>query len=138
MAEQVTLRIITPDKIALDTTVSSVVLPGLDGSMGMLARHAPMVTALDSGDLTYRTATGDGHVFVSGGFAEVRDNTVRVVTQSGERADEIDEARAREAEQRARERVAAGTRPGGDPVDLLRAQGSLRRALMRQRVKKRG
>jgi F-type H+-transporting ATPase subunit epsilon len=128
-----TLRVITPDRIALDQSVASVRLPGLDGSIGVLPRHAPMIAALDAGLLRYRTTPGGPEevLFVAGGFAEVRDNTLRVVSEAGEKPAEIDENRAREAEKRARERIAAGKADGGEPLDLLRADAALRRALMR-------
>ena len=126
-----TLRVITPDKIALDSTVSSVTVPATDGQIGILPRHAPMIAALDTGLLRYTADGKKGALFVSGGFAEVRGETVRVVTEAGERPDEIDEARAKEAEKRARERIAAGKTAEGDPIDLLRAEAALRRALLR-------
>lgn len=126
-----TLRVITPDKIALDKQVSSVVVPGVDGKIGILPRHAPMIAALDPGILTYTADGKKSPLFVSGGFAEVRGDTVRVVTEAGERPDEIDEPRAREAEKRARERLAVGKGATGDPIDLLRADAALKRALMR-------
>jgi F-type H+-transporting ATPase subunit epsilon len=129
-----TLRVITPERIVLDLSVRSVRIPGLDGSIGILPRHAPMVAALDTGLLRYKTGPTEEIVFVSGGFAEVRDDTVRVVTEAGERPAEIDEERAREAEKRARERLAQ-TRAQGEPLDLLRAEASLRRALMRLRTR---
>jgi len=127
-----TLRVITPDRIALDASVASVRLPGLDGSIGVLPRHAPMIAALDAGLLRYRASPGGPEqvLFVSGGFAEVRDDTLRVVSEAGEKPAEIDESRAREAEKRARERIAAGTAEG-EPLDMLRAEAALQRALMR-------
>jgi F-type H+-transporting ATPase subunit epsilon len=70
-------------------------------------------------------------MFVSGGFAEVRDNTVRVVAEAGERPAEIDEVRAREAEARARERISHDRVESGEPIDLLRAEYALKRALLR-------
>src|SRR5215831_2804326 len=110
MAGTLTLRVITPDKIALDQSVASARIPGLDGSIGILPRHAPMIAALDAGLLHYRAQAGGQEeiLFVAGGFAEVRDDTLRLVTQAGEKPEEIDEARAREAEKRARERISAG------------------------------
>src|SRR5262245_32093969 len=108
MAGSLTLRVITPDRIALDQPVESVRVPGADGQLGVLPRHAPMVAVLDVGILRYRAEGKPQAMFVSGGFCEVRDNTVRVVTEAGERPQEIDEARAREAEQRARERISQG------------------------------
>lgn len=136
MAGELTLRIITPEKIALDTVADSVRVPAADGSMGILKRHAPMVAALDSGLLRFKADGQETVMFVAGGFAEVRSNTVRVVTEAGERAQEIDVERALAAEKRARERLAARTSPGRDPVDLLRAEASLRRAIMRIRAKR--
>jgi F-type H+-transporting ATPase subunit epsilon len=135
MAGTLTLRVITPERIALDTQVQSVRVPGTDGSLGILPRHAPMVAALDTGLLHYRIEGQEQLLFVSGGFAEVRSGTVRVVTEAGERPEEIDEARAREAEQRARARLAGTLEPvAGEPLDLVRAELALRRALWRQRA----
>jgi F-type H+-transporting ATPase subunit epsilon len=136
MAGTLTLRVITPDRIALDRSVASVRLPGLDGSIGVLPRHAPMIAALDAGLLRYRETPGgkENVLFVSGGFAEVRGDTLRVVSEAGEHPAEIDEARAREAEARARERLSIKIAEG-EPVDLLRAEAALRRALMRLRAR---
>jgi len=127
MANPITLRVITPDAVALDTTVDSVVLPGLDGQMGILARHATMVTALNMGELRYKQNGTERSMFVSGGFAEVRNNTLRVVTEAGEDARSIDAARAKAAEVRAKERLAKGD----EEIDSVRAEAALRRAVMR-------
>jgi F-type H+-transporting ATPase subunit epsilon len=134
-----TLRVITPNKIALDQQVESVIVPAVDGKLGILPRHAPMIAALDTGILEYREKMGGPKqaLFVSGGFAEVHGETVRVVTEAGEKPAEIDEARAKEAEQRARERLANARNnaaAAGDPIDLLRAESALLRAVMRQRA----
>lgn len=131
MADTLTLRVITPERIVLDQAVSAVRVPALDGSIGILARHANMVAALDVGVLSYRTDGAERTLFVSGGFAEVRANTVRVVTEAGEKPAEIDEERARAAEARARERLAAARATVGEPIDLVRAEAALRRALLR-------
>jgi len=108
MADSLTLRVITPEAIVVDTTASTVKFPGLDGLMGVLPRHAPMVAALDAGHLSW---TEDGvarNMFISGGFAEVRDNTVRIVTEASEPASEIDVDRAERSAERARERLRGG------------------------------
>ena len=132
MAGQLTLRVLTPDKIVADTAVESVRLPGLDGSIGILPRHAPMIAAIDAGLLRFREQPGGREevLFVSGGFAEVRDNTLRVVSEAGEKPEEIDEARAREAEKRARELLSVKV-VDGEAIDLARAEAALRRALAR-------
>lgn len=129
--QSLTLRIITPERIALDESVDSVRIPGLDGSIGILPRHAPMVAALDAGLLRYKQRGVERVLFVSGGFAEVRANTVRVVCEAGERPADIDPERARAAEKRARERLDAARTTQGEPIDLVRAEAALRRALMR-------
>jgi len=133
MAGTLTLRVITPERVALDRSVASVRLPALDGSMGVLPRHAPMIAALDAGLLRYREQPGGPEqvLFVSGGFAEVRGETLRVVSEAGEKPAEIDLERAREAEKRARERLAQRREEGGAPIDLVRAEAALRRALAR-------
>ncbi len=126
-----TLRVITPERIVLDQVVESVRLAGLDGQLGVLPRHAPMVAALDLGLLRYRAGGQESVIFCAGGFAEVHGDTLRVVTQAGERPEEVDEARAREAEKRARERLDQARLPSGEPLDVIRAEISLRRALLR-------
>ncbi len=136
MAGELTLRVITPDTIVVDETAESVRIPAADGSMGILPRHAPMVAALDTGVLTYKSGGQEHALFVSGGFAEVRGKTLRLVTQAGEKATEIDEERARAAEERARQRVEEARATGRrSEIDMLRAQAALRRALMRIRAR---
>jgi F-type H+-transporting ATPase subunit epsilon len=130
-----TLRIITPERVILDEAVDSVSVTATDGGMGIFPKHAGMVTALDPGELTYKTSSGELSLFVAGGFAEVRGDTIRVLTAAGEPWTEIDEERAREAEVRARERLnmtRAGAKPDG--VDMARARASLQRALARIRL----
>ncbi len=126
-----TLRVITPDRIALDEQVESVRLDAIGGSLGVLPRHAPMVAALDLGLVRYRTGGRERVLFCAGGFAEVHGDTLRIVTQASERPQDIDEARIQAAEKRARERLDVGRNAGGDPIDILRAESSLRRALLR-------
>jgi F-type H+-transporting ATPase subunit epsilon len=135
MAGELTLRVITPDRIAVDATAESIRFPAADGLMGVLPRHAPMVAALDAGVLMYRSGGREHTLFVSGGFAEVRDDTVRLVTQAGEAAADIDVERAREAERRARERLDEARAGERKDVDVLRAEAALRRAVLRLRVR---
>ena len=138
MAESITLRIITPERIVLDTDAADVRFPALDGYMGILPGHAPMVAALAPGELLFRDAGGEQSIFVSGGFAEVRDNTVRVVTEAGERPHEIDVERARAAGKRARELLATRKLHTGEPIDTARAEAALLRSLQRLRTKENG
>jgi F-type H+-transporting ATPase subunit epsilon len=131
MAGQLTLRVITPDAIVLDEQATYVAIPGTDGSIGILPRHAAMVAALDTGVLHYKQDGKDQTLFVNGGFAEVRGSTVRVVSEAGERSLEIDEERAQAAEKRALERLKQGQGSDDAEFDVLRAEAALRRAQYR-------
>lgn len=138
MAESITLRVITPEAVALDTTAEAVNLPGLDGQLGVLNRHAPMVAALGVGELAFGAPGGaKEHLFMAGGFAEVRNNTVRVVCDAAERPTDIDVDRASRAAERARERIRTRESAPDEEFDVLRAEMSLRRALMRISVAQR-
>ncbi|MAF65822.1 MAG: ATP synthase F1 subunit epsilon [Planctomycetes bacterium] len=136
---ELTLRVITPERIVVDTTVASVRVPGLDGDMGIFPHHAAMASALDAGFVRYRAGGEERMLFVDGGFAEVRGGTVRVLTAAGEESQEIDVERAKKAEERARGRIArrgeALVRESA--IDFLRAEAALRRALLRQQLGRR-
>ena len=132
MASELTLRVITPERIVTDTTASSVRVPALDGDMGVFPRHAAMVATLKPGVLRYKEAGIETVMFVAGGFAEVRDNTVRVLTSAGEPPEDIDAERAQAAKDRARHRL-TGSRvtDRGEPIDMIRAESALQRAVQR-------
>jgi F-type H+-transporting ATPase subunit epsilon len=132
--EAITLRVITPEAIVVDTTAADVRFPALDGLMGILPRHAPMVAALDAGALTWTEGGQRREMFVAGGFAEVRAGTVRVVTEASEPASEIDAERAEKAAERARERLHSRKAADQEVFDGARAEASLRRAMMRLSV----
>ena len=137
MAEQLTLRIITPERTVVDTPASSVRVPATDGSMGIFPRHAAMVAALDAGELIFKQDGEETRLFVAGGFADVRDNTLRILTPAGEKPEEIDVERAQEAERRARERLKplrTDLTAESAEIDVMRATAALRRAIMRLKV----
>ena len=105
-----------------------VIAPGLDGQLGILPKHAPLMTVLKPGELTVKkSGEDDMYVAVSGGFMEVIGNRVSVLADACERSDEIDEARAELAMQRAQERLAQH----GSDMELERAMSSLQRAQIR-------
>ncbi|HKB15409.1 MAG TPA: ATP synthase F1 subunit epsilon [Planctomycetota bacterium] len=129
------LHVLTPERTVVDAEVASVRVPVHDGSIGILARHAPLVAPVGIGILSLRKPGGAvEEIFVNEGFVEVRDNVVRVVSETGERSDEIDLARAKEAEARARERIASRVKVD---VDLDRAERALLRSIARQRLAER-
>lgn len=121
------LRVVTPDRVVFDRKVRSVVFMGVDGSYGILPRHAPLMTATRPGIVTITLTDGQvEEMLVTDGFAEMRDNVLSLITEAGERVEDIDVERAKEAEQKARERLAGerGKSPLSDPA--------LQRALLRQ------
>ncbi len=125
------LEIVTPERIVLSQDAVSVVVPGSEGSLGILANHAPLMAELTVGELKMRDPDGHEERYaVSGGFMEVADNTVRILADAAERAEEIDVARAEQALARARERLAAADAN----MDLVRAEIALKRALNRLHV----
>ena len=122
------LEIITAEREVYSDEVDMVVAPGIDGQLGILPRHAPLMTILKAGELTVRKeGEEDMYVAVSGGFMEVLGNRVSILADACERSDEIDEERAQQAVQRAQERLANR----GDDMELERAMASLRRAQVR-------
>lgn len=89
------LEIVTPEKKVFDETVDSVTVPTATGEVGILPNHAPLISALKSGILTYSNRGTSEKLVVSGGFVEVSANKVSVLTDIAERADEIDVEAAR-------------------------------------------
>jgi F-type H+-transporting ATPase subunit epsilon len=131
---KIKLDIVTAERVVLSEDVDFVSAPGIDGILGILPRHAPLVTALNVGELRYKK-DGDEFTFaIGGGFMEVRPDKVTVLADTAERAEEIDEMRAEEA--RARARQLLQEKPHAD-IEFARIERSLRRAELRLRVAKR-
>ena len=127
------LEIVTAERILFEGEVDVVVVPGADGEIGVLPKHAALMTVLQPGELRYRTGDSEEQFVVTGGFVDVRGDRVSVLADAAEHIDEIDMARVEEAIARAQERIAEQR---GD-VDLERALGSLRRARVRLNVTRR-
>ena len=131
LPDTIQLVIVTPQRQILKETVSEVTLPGADGYLGVLPGHAPLITELGVGELTYRAKDGQaGLLAVIRGFAEVLPDRVSVLAETAEFAEDIDLARAEAALKRAQERIAKG----GENIDWDRATLSLARALVRIQV----
>ena len=132
MANLFKLTVHTPEATLLDQEVLSVTAPGAEGYLGVLAHHAPLITALRAGKLSIRKTDGQmDHYAVGGGFLEVADNHATVLADSCEHTDSIDVSRAREAEKRARQFLHAR----GSRMDSLLAEAALERALNRIRIR---
>jgi len=128
---RIQLELVAPDRAVARGPVLEVTLPGKDGYLGILPGHAPLLTELKPGELSY-TQDGVAHyVAVSWGFAEVLPDRVIVLAQTSERAEEIDAERAQRSRQRAEERL---KKPSDAEVDRERAQAALERAMARLEV----
>jgi F-type H+-transporting ATPase subunit epsilon len=126
------LEIRTPERTVYEGEASSVQIPTSDGLMGVLPRHAPLLADVGSGLLSVTEAAGGAviEMTVHHGFVEVGDNQVRVVCEAGELPDDLDAARADDAEQRARERLKGKV----SDIDIPRARASLQRAIWRKKL----
>ena len=126
-----TLTIVTPEEVIFEDEVVSIVAPGSEGYLGILTDHAPLITALVPGKLTVKDKGGGESVFsLSGGFLEVSDNVATVLADAVEPEEKIDVERARQALERAKERLQTKSQE----IDVARAQAALSRALNRIRV----
>ncbi len=125
------LRIVSPDRTVVDRKVAGVRFLGVDGGYGILPNHAPLLTAIASAGSVQITELDGQQVdlFVSDGFAQVQDNVLTLVCEAGEFAYEIDLARVRAAEQKAREKLAGLDRLS---AEYVKAEASLRKATMRE------
>jgi len=127
------LEVLTRERRVLLTQVTEAVVPGFDGYLGILAGHAPLVTALGVGQLTLQTPEKGvkERIAISGGFMEVRPEKTVVLAETAERAEEIDAARAKAALDRAKQRLAESAYA---EIDTERAKRALLRALNRLRT----
>lgn len=127
------LEIITAERRLLTEEVDLVVAPGIEGELGILPHHAPLLTVLKPGELRIRKGGQDQYFAVAGGFMEVIANQVTILADAAEHPDEIDLERAQTAMRRAQERLTQRT----EQVDVERALASLRRAQIRVEVARR-
>jgi F-type H+-transporting ATPase subunit epsilon len=133
LPDSIELIVVTPERQIVREKVVEVVVPGLDGELGILPGHAPLITELGIGELRYRTSASGNLVplAIISGFAEVLPDRVTVLAETAERPEEIDVSRAEAALARAQKRVAAASDPN---VDWDRASLALQRALIRIQV----
>ena len=118
------LEITTAERQVYGEEVDMLIAPGIDGQLGILPRHAPLMTILQPGELTIRKGGADTFFAVTGGFMEVLGDRVIILADACEHSEEINEERAQEAMRRAQERIAGHQ----TEMQLERAMASLRRA----------
>ena len=130
MANKIDLEIVTPERLVLKDEIDSLVLPAYEGQMGVLPGHAPLLAQLVEGELKIRRGEDVQVLAVSGGFAEVHPDNVKIFAETAEMEKEIDVERARLAAERAKKDLSQAA----TPQDIANAQAALRRALIRLRV----
>ena len=122
------VEIVTAERVVYTREAEAVIAPGVEGQLGILPHHAPLMTILQAGELVVRHGGQEDALAISGGFLEVRPDRVIILADQAERAEEIDVARAEAAKKRAEERL-KGRRVAG--LDETRAEAALRRAVAR-------
>ena len=128
MPDQLQLEIVTPERRVLSESVSAVTVPGRGGEMGILPGHAPLISELQTGVLSYNE---DGTVFqlhVSGGFVEVNDDRVSVLAEVAERPEEMDAASARAARDQLEKQMSSWS---GSEEDFEKARTEFERSSVR-------
>jgi F-type H+-transporting ATPase subunit epsilon len=125
------LEVVTPARLVVSDSVNEAQIPVLGGYIGVLPGHTPLLAEMGIGELTYRAGNRTQSCTAIGGFVEVLADRVIVLADSAERAEEIDVARARAAQDRAQKRLASTNDPN---VDWKRAQAALERAQVRLEV----
>jgi F-type H+-transporting ATPase subunit epsilon len=128
LPENIELEIVTPERHVLSETVQWIEMPGKEGYLGILPGHAPLITELGVGVLTYRSGVNTRYLTVIQGYAEVLPDRTIVLAELSERAEEIDVARTRVALDRAKAELASA---GSKDEEWQRASFALQRALVR-------
>lgn len=130
MAETFQLEIVTPDRAVVRDVAEEMQIPGKNGYLGILPGHAPLISELAVGEISYRKGNETHYISVAWGFAEVLPDKVTILAESAERAEDIDVQRAEEARQRAE----AYLKSSKTDVDFPRALAALQRAEVRLQV----
>ena len=133
MPKTFNLTIATPAGWVTDDEAESLTVPGIEGYLGILANHAPLMTAIEIGQLSYRDYSGYDHILaVTDGFLEVSDNLVTIIADTAEEGDRIDIERAQKALERSKKRLHDAV--SYPTIDTERARAAYRRALNRLKV----
>ena len=130
---KIKLDVVTAERPVFSDEADFVVVPGSMGELGILPRHAPLLTTLEVGEIRVRKDGQEYDLFISGGFMEVLPDRITILADTAERAEDIDEARAIEARHRAEALMATKV----SDIEMATAEAALRRAVVRLKVLKR-
>ena len=128
------LEIVTAERMVFAEDVSGVVAWGVDGQLGIMPHHAPLMTMLQPGDLLIKKDGEEEYMAISGGFLDVRPDKVIILADACERCEEVDIERAESAKRRAEETL---REEGPTSIDAAVAEAALRRSLARLKVAER-
>ena len=131
MSDQLQLEVVTPERRVLAESVNSVTVPGRGGEMGILPGHAPLISELQTGVLSYNENGTTFQLHVSGGFVEVNNDRVAVLAEVAERPEEIDAARARLAHDHMEKQLSTWS---GTESDFEKARAKLERSMVRLKL----
>ncbi len=126
----VKLEVVTAERLVYSDEVDILIAPGIEGELGILPHHEPLMTILQAGEMMARKGNEEISWAISGGFLEVQRERIIVLADTAERDDEIDLQRAEEAKRRAEERLREKT----STLDASRAEAALQRSLTRLKV----
>ena len=132
MANTFQLEIVTPSRLLVKDAAEEAQIPGVTGYLGILPGHAPLITELGVGEITYKASGATHTLSVAWGFMEVLPDKVTILAEAAEHPEEIDIARAQKAKERAEERL----KSNDTKVDYTRAEDALQRAETRLNVAK--
>jgi F-type H+-transporting ATPase subunit epsilon len=130
LPSHIELQIVTPDRLVVHEQVDEVEIPGSEGYFGVLPGHTPLLASLAVGEMWYRKGSEKIYISLAFGFAEVQPDSVTILAQLAERAEEIDVERAESSRKRAEERL---SHPKSD-IDYERARTALAKSLSRLQV----
>ncbi len=133
MGQKIRLEVVTPTGAKVDEDVDIVNAPGYGGDFGVLANHAPFLSTIKIGTLTYENDKSREALMISGGFCEVSNNKITFLVESAEKGSEIDVDRALRAKERAEKRLVQDAQKI-ENFNRNRAEAALQRALARIKV----
>lgn len=135
MANQIRLEVVTPTGAVVNEDVDIVNAPGYGGDFGVLANHAPFLSTIKIGSLTYEKDKKRETLMISGGFCEVSNNQITFLVESAEPGSQIDVDRAMQAKERAEKRLAQAQQKD-ESINVARAEAALQRAVARIKTSK--
>jgi len=128
---KIQVELVTAEERKVSGEADFITAPGVDGELGVLPNHIPLMTPLRAGEVMIRNDGHEEYLVVSGGFLQVLPTKVVILADAAERAEEIDEQRAEEARKRAQEHMA---RKDATPEESIAYGQALERAVLRLRV----